>query len=126
MHGVKDVYQYAHSHHSWIFIPSEICVENAVNNFLYVHMVYIFGPRSREDLLFEILQSLFRIHQMRLSIKFVWIPAHVGTDGNEKVAKVAKLALKSRSSHINVNISKSKSETKVVIKGQIRKMCQNV
>lgn len=53
---------------------------------------------------------------MRLSVRLVWVPAHVGTDGNEK-DKAATWVLKSGSSHINVNINNS--EAKVVIKGQI-------
>ncbi|XP_016419840.1 uncharacterized protein LOC107749259 [Sinocyclocheilus rhinocerous] len=81
------------------------------------------NSRSREDLLYEILQSLFRIHQIHLSVRFVWVPAHVGIDGNEKADKAAKCALKSGNKHININISKS--EAKVVIKGQIKKMWQN-
>ncbi len=41
------------------------------------------NSRSREDLLYEILQSLFRIHQIHLSVRFVWVPAHVGTSYNK-------------------------------------------
>ncbi len=51
------------------------------------------NSRSREDLLYEILQSLFRIHQIHLSVRFVWVPAHVGIDGNEKADKAAKLCV---------------------------------
>lgn len=52
-------------------------------------------------------------------VSFVCVPAHIQIDGNEKAVKVAKRALKRGCSHINVNISKL--ETKVVIKGVIKK-----
>lgn len=81
------------------------------------------NSRNKEDLLFKILQSLFRIHQTCFTVSFVGVPADVGIEGNEKADEIAKRALKSRSCHMNVNISKS--ETKMVINRQITKMWQN-
>lgn len=97
-----------------VVIASDSCA--ALNSLQFCH------SRCREDLLFEIMQSLFRIQKMQLSICFVWIPAHIGIDGNERADKAAKRALKS-GNHIDVNLSKS--EAKVVIKGQIKKRWQN-
>lgn len=79
--------------------------------------------RSREDLLHEILQALYRINQMRVKVHFVWVPAHVGVESNEKADKAAKRALKSGRNMINLSISKL--EAKVVIKGQIKKIWLN-
>ncbi len=43
---------------------------------------------SRQDILIEILQNLYRICHLRLSADFLWVPAHVGVEGNEDVDKI--------------------------------------
>ncbi len=37
---------------------------------------------ARQDLVFEVLQSLLRIRQLRIEVNFLWVPAHVGVNGN--------------------------------------------
>ncbi len=48
---------------------------------------------ARQDLVFEVLLNLFRIRQLRIEVNFLWVPAHVGADGNEEVDLLAKKAL---------------------------------
>ncbi len=45
---------------------------------------------ARQDLVFEGLLNLFRIRQVRIEVNFLWVPAHVGVDGNEEVDLLAK------------------------------------
>ncbi len=45
---------------------------------------------ARQDLVFEVLQSLFRIRQLRIEVNCLWVPAHVGVDGNEEVDLLAE------------------------------------
>ncbi len=77
---------------------------------------------SRQDILIEILQNLYRICQLRLSAVFLWLPAHVGVEGNEDVDKIAKQALKHNV--IDLDIPLGKSEMKGLIKTAIKNMCQ--
>ncbi len=49
---------------------------------------------ARQDLVFEVLLNLFRIRQLRIDVHFLWVPAHVGVDGNEEEDLLAKKALK--------------------------------
>ncbi len=48
---------------------------------------------ARQDLVFEVLLNLFSIRQVRIEVNFLWVPAHVGVDGNEEVDLLAKKAL---------------------------------
>lgn len=80
------------------------------------------NSRNREDLVVEILQSLFRIQKMQLMVRFVWVPAHIGVEGNEMADKVAKRALRNERKQISVKMSKL--EAKSVIKEQIIKKWQ--
>lgn len=40
---------------------------------------------DRQDLVFEVLHSLFRKRQLRIEVNFPWVPLHVGVDGKEEV-----------------------------------------
>ncbi len=35
---------------------------------------------ARQDVVLEVLQCLFRIRQLRMVVKFLWVPAHVSVD----------------------------------------------
>ncbi|XP_038157609.1 uncharacterized protein LOC119794224, partial [Cyprinodon tularosa] len=79
---------------------------------------------TRQDLIFEVLQSLFRIRQLKILVYFLWVPAHVGVDGNEKADKLAKKALNHQ--QIEMNVFLSKSEMKTLITIETRKKWQTI
>lgn len=77
---------------------------------------------SRQDILLEVLQSLYRIRQLRIIVEFLWVPAHVGVEGNEEVDKIVKQALKH--TEIDIHVPLSKTEIKCLIKIAVRKIWQ--
>ena len=77
---------------------------------------------ARQDLIYEILQSLFRIRHLGIIIHFLWIPAHTGVAGNEEVDSLAKQAIKFP--EVDINIALSKTEIKSIIAKEIRKKWQ--
>ncbi len=76
---------------------------------------------ARQDMIFEVMQSLFRISQSGL-VNFMWVPSHMGVDGNEVADHLAKLALKQ--AQIDIKVSMSKTEVKGLIANEIRKKWQ--
>ncbi len=73
-------------------------------------------------MIFEVMQSLFRISQSGLIVNFMWVPSHMGVDGNEVADNLAKLALKH--AQIDIKVSMSKTEVKWLIANEIRKKLQ--
>ena len=69
-------------------------------------------------MLIEIYKTIYRLHNKGLSLWFVWVPAHVGVKGNEKVGMLAKQSLKSLK---DLQIALSKTEAKSIIKDQTQK-----
>ncbi len=63
-------------------------------------------------MIFEVMQSLFRISQSGLIVNFMWVPSHMGVDGNEVADHLAKLALKHAQIDIKVSMSKRMSGRK--------------
>jgi len=43
---------------------------------------------SRQDILYEVLQNLYRIYRIGV-ISFLWVPAHVGVEDNEEVDQLS-------------------------------------
>lgn len=50
---------------------------------------------SRQDILLEILCKLYILTENGVEVSFLWVPAHCGVEGNEKVDIIAKQSLKS-------------------------------
>jgi len=49
---------------------------------------------TRQNILLEIVQAVYRINKVGVIIKFIWIPAHIGVEGNKIADKYAKNATK--------------------------------
>ncbi len=79
---------------------------------------------ARQDLVFEVLQSLLRIRQLRIEVNFLWVPAHVGVNGNEEVDLLAKKAL--TYPQIEIKLALSKAEFKRVISVEVSKKWQKL
>ena len=72
---------------------------------------------TRQDIVLDIAQIIFRIKTAGIEIKRTWIPAHIGVDGNELADKYAKGATRKR--EIIMVIKYSKAEVKSIIKSEI-------
>lgn len=65
---------------------------------------------------------LFNIQRLGLHVKLVWVPAHVGVQGNELADRYAKKALKHDT--LTATTKMSKAETKTLIKQEIKNIWQ--
>ncbi len=81
-----------------------------------------FTSHSRQDIVNEICENLYRFKNMNILIIFMWIQAHRGIKGNEKVDSLAKQTLKNEEV---MNFSLSKYEAKAVIKAYTTKEWQH-
>lgn len=77
---------------------------------------------NREDLMLEIQQSLFRLQRLRIDVRFCWVPAHTGVQGNEGADNIAK---KSTKMNNVINIPLGKGEAKAIIKKEMLKKWQD-
>ena len=66
-----------------------------------------FQSKSRQDILYEVLQSVTRISNQGGQVKFLWVPAHVGVRGNERVDEMAKRTLRKENTEMHICISKA-------------------
>ncbi len=72
---------------------------------------------ATQDMIFEVMQSLFRISQSRLIVNFMWV--HHSVEGHEEADRLAKQALKH--AQIDIKVSMSKTEVKGLIANEIKK-----
>jgi len=82
------------------------------------------NSEARLDIILEIAITLQRISRAGKIIYFIWIPAHIGVEGNELADKYAKLAARKIQSSMNVKYSRPKAEIKSNIKSQFKKKWQ--
>ena len=76
---------------------------------------------GRSDLVVELLVLLYRIEHAGGSVGFLWVPAHVGVEGNEAADVAAKKALER---DIDVRVSIGNSECRSIIKRRITDVWQ--
>ena len=76
----------------------------------------------RQDLIIVIHNTLYRIHKRGLTVCFIWVPAHVGIEGNEGVDIVAKQSLKSNT--VDIETPLSRTEGKSIIKKRGKSMAR--
>jgi len=65
---------------------------------------------KRTDILTEIMIKLYSLRQVGIIIRFMWVPAHVGVQGNEEADKIAKESLKMEEPNINISISRAEGK----------------
>ena len=80
------------------------------------------GNSCRQDLLLEISNQIYRLHNKGVDVSFLWVPAHVGVEGNEEADIFAKQAQKSNA--INIKIPLSRAEVKSIISKHMCKVWQ--
>ena len=73
---------------------------------------------SRLDIIFQMHNLLHIMHNKDMNVCFVWVPAHVGVEGNEDVDILAKQSLRIQT--IDVEIPLCKAESKSIIKEQMQ------
>lgn len=78
---------------------------------------------SRQDLLEEIHQIIYKITQQKTFLQFFWVPAHRGIQGNEAADKLAKEA--TGAEHVELEVPLSRSEMKIILKENINKLWQD-
>ncbi|XP_049904182.1 uncharacterized protein LOC126392679 [Epinephelus moara] len=76
----------------------------------------------RQDIIFEIAHILQGIKRAGVEIKFIWVPAHIGFEGNELADKYAKSA--TRKEQISMVVTYSKAEIKSIVKSEMKKKWQ--
>ncbi len=62
---------------------------------------------NRTYILTEIMIRLYSLRQVGMIIRFMWVSAHVGIQGNEEAEKIAKESLKIKEPNINISLSRS-------------------
>lgn len=67
-----------------------------------------FWPSCRQDIILEIMQYIYKIHNQGTTVSFIWVPAHVGVEGNELADKFAKISLNMDNIEIDTASAKQK------------------
>ena len=81
-----------------------------------------FQSSSRQGLLYEVLMSLTRCVGQGSVVRFLWVPAHVGVEGNEEADALAKGAL--GRGGVDMRVRLSKEEAKGVVRERANQLWQ--
>ncbi|KAG5278648.1 hypothetical protein AALO_G00101240 [Alosa alosa] len=76
----------------------------------------------RMDILYEVYMYLYQLERLGITIKFLWIPAHVGVWGNERADTLAKKALERPEPEITLHLGRG--EMKVLVQRAMVKQWQ--
>ena len=80
------------------------------------------GSSCRMDQLYKLYYFLLQLSNDRVSVKFIWIPAHVGIEGNEEADILAKQAL--RLENVSISVPLSRAEGKSLIHAKTLELWQ--
>ncbi|KAJ7998456.1 hypothetical protein DPEC_G00205130 [Dallia pectoralis] len=80
------------------------------------------SSRSRQDLVLEVLETLGRVVRKGCQVRFAWVPAHVGVEGNEAADRLAKKALGEK--EVSLVVKWSKGEAKSFVWGKVMESWQ--
>ena len=67
--------------------------------------------KTHQDILYEKLLKTSRLTQQGREITFMWVPAHLGIQGNEKADKSAKEAVKKEEVEMKVKLLKAEGKS---------------
>ena len=70
----------------------------------------------------EIAKAIFRMSKTGKTVKLIWVPAHIGVEGNELADRYAKSA--ANRAEVGMAVNYSKAEVKCIIKGEMKKKWQ--
>ena len=98
---------------------SVICSDSAAS------LITIKGTKtkSRPDVLVEIMQVLYRIHKAGYEVGFMWVPAHMGVEGNEEADEVAKKAVQEE--RVQFNVQHGSPDYTEIMNRSVKEMWQN-
>ncbi len=79
-------------------------------------------PSCRQDIIYQIFNLLLILYDKGLDVSFLWVPAHVGVEGNEIADILARRSIKHET--VDIQIPLCRTEIKTIIKGHTSKIWQ--
>ncbi|KAJ7983349.1 hypothetical protein DPEC_G00379960 [Dallia pectoralis] len=77
---------------------------------------------SRQNLVLEVLVTLGRVVRKGCQVRFAWVPAHVGVEGNEAADRLEKKAQGEK--EVSLVVKWSKGEAKSFVWGKVMESWQ--
>lgn len=109
-----------------LWLESNNCLQAVIasDSSSAMYSIQNYRSDSREDILVEILQLANGIQASGRRVTFVWVPAHIGVEGNEMADEHAKRV--TDKSNIDIDVKYSKAEIKSIIKAKTIKKWQHI